>query len=252
MMTSNNTCTFFSDRTLEKQQSHRLHKTLLSTVGIVLAGLLTLTQSAWAQETGYISDSVLVPVRSGAGNEYRIVHRGIPSGTTLSVYERSEDGEWAEIETRGGTRGWIPIQYLLTEPPAALLLADRELQLTQMRNERDKLRGTVANTESAASEAGGEIVQLQAELDTTKTALTELTRVSGAAIELDTQNRQLTTDLESQRSQAELLRLENVRLQERIDNAQLLDGAFAVLLGVIIAVVAPRLWPKRRRNDGWT
>ena len=62
----------------------------------------------------------------------------------------------------------------------------------------------------------------------------------------------MTTDLQGQRSQAELLRLENIRLQERIDSAQLLDGAFAVLLGVVIAIVSPRLWPRRRRNDGWT
>ena len=251
-MTVTNTLILFRGGMRQQQRSQSRHKALLSSMALILTAFLTFTQSVWAQDTGYISDSLLVPVRSGAGNEYRIVHRGIPSGTTLTVHARSEDGEWAEIETRGGTRGWIPIQYLLTEPPAALLLADRELELTQIRNERDKLRSTLANSESAASEAGGEIAELQAELDATKSALAELTRVSGAAIELDTQNRQLTTDLESQRSQAELLRLENVRLQERIDNAQLLDGAFAVLLGVIIAIVSPRLWPKRRRNDGWT
>lgn len=220
--------------------------------GILMALLLTLTPNIWAQERGYVSDSLLVPVRSGAGNQYRIVHRGISTGTPLTVYDRSEDGEWVEIETRGGTRGWIPIQYLLTAPPAVLLLADRDVQLTKMRNEIDKLRSTLASTESAASEAGGNVAQLQAELETTKNTLTELTRISGAAVALDTQNRQMTTDLETQRSQAELLRLENVRLQERIDSAQLLDGAFAVLLGVIIAILLPRLWPRRRRQDGWT
>jgi len=25
-----------------------------------------------------------------------------------------------------------------------------------------------------------------------------------------------------------------------------------VLLGVILAVVAPRLWPKKKRQDGWS
>ena len=220
--------------------------------GILMSVLLVMTQNLSAQEPGYVSDSLLVPVRSGAGNQYRIVHRGIRSGTPLAVYDRSEDGEWAEIETRGGTRGWIPNQYLLTQPPAALLLADREKQLTQLANERDKLANALANTESAASNAGGEITQLQAELKTTKNALAELTRVAGAAVELDIQNRKMTTDLQGQRSQAELLRLENIRLQERIDSAQLLDGAFAVLLGVVIAIVSPRLWPRRRRNDGWT
>ncbi len=41
-----------------------------------------------AQETQYVSDMVLVPVRSGAGADYRIVNRGLPSGTALLVFAR--------------------------------------------------------------------------------------------------------------------------------------------------------------------
>ena len=68
----------------------------------------------------------------------------------------------------------------------------------------------------------------------------------------NSRNATLTTELENLRADAELLRLENVRLQERISNAQIIDGALAVLLGVAITVVVPRLVPRRRRNDGWS
>jgi len=74
----------------------------------------------------------------------------------------------------------------------------------------------------------------------------------GAAIEFDLMNQQLVAELESERSGADLLRLENVRLRDRIANNQILDGALAVLLGVILAVVTPRLWPSRKQNDGWS
>ena len=87
---------------------------------------------SFGQETQYISDMVLVPVRSGAGANYRIVNRGLPSGTALLVFDQSEDGEWAEIETRGGTRGWIPTQYLQKDPPAGLLINDLRLELEQV------------------------------------------------------------------------------------------------------------------------
>jgi SH3 domain protein len=96
------------------------------------------------------------------------------------------------------------------------------------------------------------IDQLESELDTTRAELTEIKRVSAAAIELDLMNQQLVAELESERSEADLLRLENVRLRERIANNQMLDGALAVLLGVILAVIAPRLWPRKRRQDGWS
>lgn len=216
-----------------------------------LLGVAAYTAPAASQETQYVSDRLLVPVRSGAGGEYRILHRGLPSGTALTVFSASEDGVWSEVETRGGTRGWVRNQYLQSDPPAALRIADMETQLQELRAERDQLRGKLSASVSEASEAGGEIEELATELETTKAELAEIKAVSGAALELDTRNRKLTTALEEERAQRELLYLENVRLQERIDNSQLLDGALAVLLGVIIAVLAPRLWPRRRRNDGW-
>lgn len=220
--------------------------------GLILLTLSLAASAAMAQQTQYISDRILVPVRSGAGGEYRIINRGLPSGTALTVFETSEDGVWTEIETRGGTRGWVRNQYLQAEPPAALQLADMETQLQEARSQRDALRQQLSASESEASEAGGEIQTLATDLESTRAELAEIKAVSGAALELDARNRRLTTALEEERSQRELLYLENVRLQERINNSQLLDGALAVLLGVIIAVIAPRLWPRRRRNDGWT
>lgn len=206
---------------------------------------------ALAQETRYISDKLLVPVRSGAGGEYRILNKGLPSGTALTQFSLSEDGVWAEVETRGGTRGWMRAQYLQSEPPAALLLSEMQERLESAENERDRLRASLSETESEATETGGELATLREQLAATETELAEIKRVSAAAIELDAQNRTLSTELESQRSESELLHLENVRLQERISNNQILDGAIAVFLGIIIALLAPRLIPRKRRNDGW-
>ena len=76
-----------------------------------------------AQSVRYVSDKQYVPLRSGAGNEYRIVHQGIPSGTRLTVARTSDDGTWSEITTDGGTSGWIRSQYLMSEVPAQLKLA---------------------------------------------------------------------------------------------------------------------------------
>ena len=105
----------------------------------MLAMTALLATAGVAQETQYISDMVLVPVRSGAGSEYRTVNRGLPSGTALLVYAQSEDGEWTEIETRGGARGWIPTRYLQKEPTANLLINDLRRELEQVHSERDRV-----------------------------------------------------------------------------------------------------------------
>ena len=223
-----------------------------NTFRVLMLLLLLPGAGVFAQETQYISDMVLVPVRSGAGANYRIVNRGLPSGTALLVLGQSEDGERAEIETRGGTRGWIPTQYLQKDPPAGLLINDLRLELEQVRGERDRVVSQLNQSSSEASEADETIIELQSTLDSTQAELTEVKRVSAAALDLDLLNQQLVAELESERSDADLLRLENVRLRERIANNQILDGALAVLLGVILAVVAPRLWPRRKRQDGWS
>ena len=219
----------------------------------LLTAVLTATApQSVAQETQYISDMVLVPVRSGPGTDYRIVNRGLPSGTALLVYDLSDDAEWTEIETRGGTRGWIPTQYLQKEPPAGLLINDLRLELEQVRGERDRLVSQLNQSSTEVTEADETIVELNTTLESTQAELTEVKRVSAAALDLDLMNQQLVAELESERSEADLLRLENVRLRERIANNQILDGALAVLLGVILAVVAPRLWPRKKRQDGWS
>ena len=210
------------------------------------------TPIAYGQDTRYVSDRVLVPVRSGAGSDFRIVNSGLPSGTALMVFGESEDGKWAEIETRAGTRGWMPSQFLQAEPPASLLMNELKLELEQLRSERDRVVSQLNQRSSAADEADDTILTLRSELEATTNELTEVKRVSAAALDLDALNQQLVAEVESERSDADLLRLENVRLRERIANNQILDGALAVLLGVILAVVTPRLWPSKKRQDGWS
>ena len=210
------------------------------------------TPVAYGQDTRYVSDRVLVPVRSGAGSDFRIVNSGLPSGSALLMFGESEDGKWAEIETRGGTRGWMPSQFLQAEPTASLLMNELKLNLEQLRSERDRAVSQLNQRSSAADEADDTILTLRSELEAAANELTEVKRVSAAALDLDALNQQLVAEVESERSDADLLRLENVRLRERIANNQILDGALAVLLGVILAVVTPRLWPSKKRHDGWS
>jgi SH3 domain protein len=48
-----------------------------------------------------------------------------------------------------------------------------------------------------------------------------------------------------------MLQAENQRLLDKLKSEDFMNGALAVLLGVIIALITPRLVPKRRKNSGW-
>jgi SH3 domain protein len=81
--------------------------------------------------------------------------------------------------------------------------------------------------------------------------LHQLKQVSGKAEQLDIDNRRLVEELENLRSELEMLQADNQRLRDKIDSEDFMNGALAVLLGVIIALVAPRLVPRQRKHSGW-
>jgi SH3 domain protein len=108
--------------------------------------------------------------------------------------------------------------------------------------------------ETLQAERVGLVNQLSSndsELGTVSEELTQLKQISGKAVQLDVDNRRLVVDTENLRSEVEVLKAENLRLQDKLESENFLNGALAVLLGVIIALVAPRLVPKRRKSSSW-
>jgi SH3 domain protein len=212
---------------------------------------LLLAAGAQAQDIRYVSDKQFVPLRSGAGNDYRIIHRGIPSGTRLKVARTSQDKVWAEITTDRGTTGWIRTQYLMQNVPAQTKV---DAAIARAEKATQKSAALAAELETIQTERVELVNQLSSndsELGTVSEQLTQLKQISGNAVQLDIDNRRLVEATENLRSEVEMLEAENLRLQDKLESEDFLNGALAVLLGVIIALVAPRLVPKRRKSSSW-
>ena len=212
---------------------------------------LLLTGAAQAQDIRYVSDKQFVPLRSGAGNDYRITNRGLPSGTRLTVARTSDDKLWAEITTDRGTSGWIRTQYLMQDVPA-----QSKVDAAIARAEKATAQSAALTTEVEAlqgerAELLNQLASNDSELGTVSEQFTQLKQISGNAVQLDVDNRRLVEDTENLRSEVEMLKAENLRLQDKLGSEDFLNGALAVLLGVIIALVAPRLVPKRRKSSSW-
>ncbi len=217
----------------------------------VITATLLLAISAQAQDIRYVSDEQLVPLRSGPGNEYRITHRGLPSGTRLTVNSTSPDGVWSQITTDRGTSGWIRSQYLMQQVPARDQL-QAALARTQKAEEKSAaLASELKSVQTERTELQAKIAQNIAQADQLAGELAQLKQISGNAVQLDTDNRRLLKETEGLRAELDTIGAENRRLQDKLDSEEFIDGALAVLLGVIITLLVPRLWPKRRKNSGW-
>lgn len=218
---------------------------------LLLVGLLGANLEVQAQDVRYISDKQYIPVRRGAGNEFKIIHRGLPTGTRLTVSKISEDGEWAEITTDDGTSGWIRAQYLMKEVPAQQRLDELTKKAQQAGGLTEALQQDVATLESERDSLLGKVAEYEVQLGEVNDELSQLKQISGKAVQLDADNRRLVVSSEQLRAQLDMLEAENQRLHDKVDSEDFLNGALAVLLGVIITLVVPRLWPKRRKSSSW-
>lgn len=212
----------------------------LLTLCLLLAAALTPAQ---AQNEHYIRDELYVPLRSGASQGHKIIQM-LRSGTPLTVQERNQD--WTQVRTREGKSGWLETQYLTDTPVAADLLAsarrerDRlQEQNRELRQQLQDLREQHGGSESQLEELSQRNRELSEELD-------EIKEVSANAIKLDRDNQKLLEANEMLRNQLEVVQTDNQRLRDSQENEAFLNGAIAVVIGVMIALVVPRLWPKRK------
>lgn len=215
---------------------------------LILSGLIAF--SARAEDVRYISDEIFVPLHTGPAANYRWRAKLTP-GTQLTVIGQAEDGKWTEVRTSRGTDGWVKSEYLTGEMPAQLRLPEAQRRAEQLTASNAELKRNLVELQAEKAALLEQEAQVQSELDVVSLELSQLKQVSGKAIQLDQDNRQLVEDSENLRSEVEMLQAENQRLQDKLKSEDFINGALAVLLGVVITLVVPRLWPKRRRNSEW-
>ena len=217
----------------------------------LIALVMLLAASAQAQDVRYISDKQYIPLRSGGGNEYRITHRGLPSGTRLKVSATSDNGEWSQVTTDSGTSGWMRSQYLMKGVPAQNRLDAALAQAGQAGEQSTILEAELATVQEERDLLLEQLGTTETDLATVADEMAKLKQISGNAVKLDEDNRRLVVQTEQLRSEVEMLQAENQRLVDKVDSEEFLNGALAVFLGVIITLVVPRLWPKRRKSSSW-
>ncbi|HET8802534.1 MAG TPA: TIGR04211 family SH3 domain-containing protein [Marinobacter sp.] len=216
---------------------------------LVISVLFVLSSVSAAQaKTVWVDDQLYLPVRSGAGVQYRITENALPSGTPLEVLEPGDN--FTRVRTPKGTEGWVSSQYLSETPIAAdrlrtvsqqlentrAELAQAQEQLATVTRERDSL-------ESAESNLSNRTEELQSELQRIKS-------IAADSINLAKRNRELLEENQKIRNDLEVLTAENERLEASKESDFMLLGAGLVLGGVLLALIIPMLKPTRK-TDNW-
>jgi SH3 domain protein len=214
-----------------------------------LISLLLLTANAWS-ETKYIDDTLLVPLRSGEGTGFRIVHKGLKSGTQLEVISRNVVSGYSQVRTRSGIEGYLPSRYLINTPIARDRLITINKELETFREENASLSTQVDSLQNELNTLKQTHTSTAQQLEIHTQELSRVKSVSSDALNLERRNIELREGNETLRNELELLQVENARLNDKSESNMLLIGGGLVLLGAILAIILPLL-KSGKRGESW-
>lgn len=223
---------------------------------IAVSTLLTISASlptraadaAAANSNRWISDRLTVPLRSGPTNGHRILHRGLPAGTQLTVLEEDPNSDYVRIRTRRGTEGWLESQYLDNRPIARQRLGAAQSEAERLKAQLNTRQQELAELRQSKGSADANNSELQAQVESLSTELAELQAISKNAVAEHAENRKLVDLNERLRNEVEDLAAERDSLRSNAQQRWLIVGGGLVLLGLLLGV----LIKARPRQSAWT
>ncbi len=218
---------------------------------ILLLSLIIYTQNAAAQDssTFYVDDELTITVRSGESTSHQIL-RTIKSGTALTITETHPDTGYSKAILNDGTEGWVLTRFLSKTPVARDQLAQAQKRIGQLEKrlgdaekELKELKQKFQNTSSSLDKQTGDYEKTQKELDHIRT-------VSANAIALDSENKELKTELIYLETETQALEQQNAALQDSSARNWFITGTAVMLIGIIIGLIAPKLRVQKKSSWG--
>jgi len=208
---------------------------------------LYLASSAYAK-TGYISDQLIVTVRSGKGNQYKVLET-LPTATPVEILE--DDKTYVKVITPKGTEGYIQSHYVSQEIPKSFQI--KQLK-TEVKTLQQQLETEQKNFQTAQSEAdiqrqkteelSKQLEQNQEKLNQTDRDYKKLLSKSDNVLGLSTENEKLIEENQLLNSELVLLREENHNFHRSNMIQWFLAGGGVLFFGWLIGKFSRR---KQRR-----
>lgn len=202
-------------------------------------------------DTVYVRDTLYVPLRGGQSIEYRIVHRGVRSGTLLDRLETNEDTGYSLVRMENGLEGWIQSQYLVYQPIAKDLLQQTNDRLYDLEADHQQTLLRLQEMNSGQVELAAANDALQQRSEALSQELTDITELATNVIAIDDENKQLRGEHGSLLNQIDSLSVANQQLQDTSNQQWFLRGAGTLLFGLLLGFWISRQIYHKRTNSGW-
>lgn len=198
-------------------------------------------------ETIYVTDEWKFEMRERPCPKCKILIYNLLSGTKLEKTGVVE-GEWIQLRTADGLVGWMPENYLSTLPAARGAVAKAEQAETRATIESDLAKKHLEMATRELQDAGIEIEIVTATAEDGVTSI-QVPRIIGNLSALGRQNSELLERVQVLQNELDIRGAEIDRLTDSEKQQSFAYGAIAVLAGAILAVLLPRIRPRKLHSE---
>lgn len=199
-------------------------------------------------QVSYISDQFYVPLRSSPCPRCKIIHKGLKSGTQLTVLGFQED--WSLVSTNSGYEGWIRNQHITDTEIARDLLALESARLIELEKQNKLLEEDASRAVILIKELRENIAEIKANRTAMAKELTTIKNISAKELTLHEQNQILVKHNHLLQEERDVLRANVDDLRDNKRNESFLYGGFVAFLGALLAAIIPRI-RRRKRLSEW-
>ncbi len=209
--------------------------------------LLILTIGSANAETRYVSDELIITLRSGESSRHQIL-RTAKSGTQMELLDSHPETGYSRVRLTDGTEGWVLSQYLTTTPPAKQRLDGAHQELANSKQQINALRSQLKQTQYELSEREQRIQILLRQNESLENDIIHIRNIAGHAPALNTQNQALKADVIRLETMVQTLEQENLLIKDRSARDWFIAGTGVTIMGMAIGFVAYKMRSQKRSS----
>jgi SH3 domain protein len=185
----------------------------------------------------YVIPTAEIPLRSGKGNEYRII-AVIQDGSQVELLE--EDGAWAMIRTSNKKEGWMPKRYLSSSPPLKDVVTSLQVQRNQLKEQSTKINKQLDKAIETRNQYERDLKACILDRDQIRKAYNNLKEDAADVIYFKKSLSETAKELQEIKHKYTIAKQENEHLRDNSRIKWFLAGGGILIVGWIIGLITTR------------
>jgi SH3 domain protein len=200
-------------------------------------------------ETRFVTDQVRITLRTGESTEHKVLQM-LPSGLPLEVLRTNEETGYSHVRTEDGDTGYVLSRLLIETPSARQRLVAAEQRLTELQQEPEKLASKLVALQTRYDELKASHEKAESDNGNLRTQLEEIRSAASDAVNIADERNMLRKRVAALNGEVGELKLDNQDLRNQSERKWFMMGAGAIVVGILLGLLLPRL-RFRRRRDTW-